>query len=755
MTTFIKSFSYKHQGFDDESTQLGIDYCIPIIDTSVASGPSTAAYHSSAVVALDPVSNPTVHKDYTQSGAQITRDNDHWNSVVGNPLTISFGFRTSAPGYTVNGEDVVGTFSAFTSQEQTAARAALALWADTANITFIDLGKSNNATIEFANYYSSTDNSEAFAFLPSTPGNTSSSSYEGDMFMNTYYASTTNLNPGTYEFLTMIHELGHTLGLEHPGAYNAGPGQTITYANNAEYVEDTRMYTVMSYFGETNTGGSFSVYDETPMLDDQSAIQRFYGVNTNTRTGDTVYGFNSNAGSPFAITSSSQHVTYMVYDSGGTDTFDFSGYSQSQTIDLRPEHFSSVGGDVYNVTVGHNVNIENAIGGSGNDLIITNTALAGTLTGGGGNDTFQSTLFGLSAYTISDLSVRDRLNFTDASLGSFGYAWNDTTLTYGGGYSLNLSNNPIGHLVVSTDATYGGLDLTLANADLTKPDFNGNHESDILWHNLDNGLAYEWQMNGNSVIGTGGVGGDLNWSVVGFGDFNHDGKSDILWRSNSNGSIYEFQMSGTTINSSVKIGGDLNWSIVGDGDLNGDGKTDILWRSNSDGKVYEWQMNGNNVSSSVQIGGDLNWSVVGIGDFNGDGKSDILWRNGSDGTVYDWQMNGNIVNSSVRIGGAADWTIAGVGDFNDDGKSDILWRSNSDGKVYEWQMNGNNVSNSVQIGGDLNWSVAATGDYNGDGKSDILWRNATDGSVYEWQMNGNAVLNSAYLGGDTHWMVYG
>src|SRR5439155_8021942 len=102
------------------------------------------------------------------AGAYITRDNYHWGSALGVPQgPISFGFRTSAPGYTVNGENVQGTFTAFTAAEQTAARAALNLWASIANITFADLGNSNNATIEFGNYSSSTDESEAFAFYPS------------------------------------------------------------------------------------------------------------------------------------------------------------------------------------------------------------------------------------------------------------------------------------------------------------------------------------------------------------------------------------------------------------------------------------------------------------------------------------------------------------------------------------------------------------------------------------------------------------
>jgi serralysin len=365
-------------------------------------------------------SAPSAHLNTTQAGAQITRGNYHWGSTLGaSPGAITFGFRTSAPGYNESGENLPGTFTPFTAQEQATTRAALALWASVANITFTDLGNSNSATIEFANYYSSTDNSQAFAYYP---GSTAASAYQGDVFMNTAYVNTTNLGPGTYDWLTLIHEIGHALGLQHPGDYNAGPGQTITYNNSALYVEDTRQYSLMSYFDESSTGANFGgVYNETPMLDDIAAIQRLYGANTSTFSGNTVFGFNSNAGTPYSITSSSQKVAYTVYDTGGNDTLDFSGYTQTQTINLNAESFSSVGGGTYNVSIAQNVTIENAIGGSGADTIIGNAANntirggAGvdTLTGGGGIDTFIFTSGTSSATAGQHDRITDFVSGTD------------------------------------------------------------------------------------------------------------------------------------------------------------------------------------------------------------------------------------------------------------------------------------------------------------------------------------------------------
>jgi serralysin len=174
----------------------------------------------------------------------------------------------------------------------------------------------------------------------------------------------------------------------------------------------------MSYFDQSNYGGGTYDYVITPQMADIHAVQSIYGATT-TRPGNTIYGFNSNAGSIYNFNNYAGKPAFTIYDSGGSDTLNCSGYWSNQTIDLNPGHWSSVGGYVNNIGIYINTKIENAVGGHGNDLIIPKGNLVSTLTGGGGNDTFQGTMFGFSAYHITDMNVGDKLNFTDASLGTF------------------------------------------------------------------------------------------------------------------------------------------------------------------------------------------------------------------------------------------------------------------------------------------------------------------------------------------------
>jgi len=146
----------------------------------------------------------------------------------------------------------------------------------------------------------------------------------------------------------------------------------------------------MSYSTQIGvTGTLFSYYPTTPMILDIQAIQYVYGANNSYHTGDDTYSY-----------SDSTYYHEAIWDAGGTDTIQYTGYLNS-AIDLRSGYGSDIGWDVYqqsaygvnlqsvnNVWIAYNVTIENAIGGSGND-ILTGNDVDNSLDGGSGNDTLH------------------------------------------------------------------------------------------------------------------------------------------------------------------------------------------------------------------------------------------------------------------------------------------------------------------------------------------------------------------------------
>jgi serralysin len=252
-------------------------------------------------------------------------------------------------------------------------------------------GFSNGASILFSNYSGGLAAAAAFAFLP-VSGDATPGSVQGDVWVNSTLDYNANPIIGEYGQQVLMHEIVHAIGLNHPGEYNASEDEVITYGTHAEYYNDTRMFTMMSYFGSSNSGGDLTAFASLPQLHDIAAIQRLYGANFATRSGDTIYGFNSNTGLPeYVIGLSTEGAVFSIWDGGGVDTLDLSGYTTNSIIDLREEAFSSAGpGGVgradFNISIARGAVIENAIGGSGNDTIIGNAA-ANMLVGNGGSDT--------------------------------------------------------------------------------------------------------------------------------------------------------------------------------------------------------------------------------------------------------------------------------------------------------------------------------------------------------------------------------
>jgi len=401
----------------------------------------------------------------------LVRSGSNWlngaNYGVADDGVINFGFWNSIQelqnSYYVNDDGSLAfpeafnaaAFSTFTSGQRAVAREAMGLWDDLIDISFSET-RSGVADITFGNTSAGT-NVQAYAYLPF--GDVYDDYYAqfgwetaqigrlgGDVWIGGNVASNFNpLKDSYYSVITQIHEIGHAIGLSHPGDYNAsddndndGVPDPITYTNDAYFAQDSLQYSVMSYFDAYETGAQHIdwsltnfAYSATPLVHDIAAAQSVYGADTTTRTGDTVYGFNSTANrSAFDFTLNTRPIV-AIWDAGGIDTIDFSGWNTPSVIDLNEGAFSSGGGiekfltraevdanralagfgprsdaawAFYenlkaqlgltdglfkdNVSIAYGAVIENATGGGGND-IITGNAVANVLIGGAGNDTIN------------------------------------------------------------------------------------------------------------------------------------------------------------------------------------------------------------------------------------------------------------------------------------------------------------------------------------------------------------------------------
>ena len=465
-----------------------------------------------------PLAAPSESFTIAEAAEHLNRDGSSWNNLaLGTGTNVTYSFRNTNVGAT-SGE---ANFTRFTATQIQVAEDSLQAWADVSNITFTRVSGSgpggqysDNSTIRFGNFDIPGTAGAAHAYLPF--GNRGANSQQGDVWINIAYNYEENPVPYEYGVQTMTHEIGHAIGFSHPGDYNAGQGNP-TY-DDADFIEDTRMYTVMSYWDAEETGADHGgQYASGLLMIDIAAAQRLYGVNVNYNTGDDTFGFNNDTGRYYNGASADQPPIFCAWDAGGVDTFDFSGYAVKQTIDLRNGAFSDVGGYESNVSIAVQVKvdgvvinyIENAIGGSFRDTIIGNNA-NNSLEGRAGDDLIggnkgdDEVLGGDGNDTIGGGRGNDTLNGGLGADSMAGNKHNDLFLF------LQLADSEAG----AEDRITNGLDrrdtidLTAIDADTTQGGDQAFHLGGTTFDNEAGEFIRFYHAGSNTTFFQGDVDGD-------------------------------------------------------------------------------------------------------------------------------------------------------------------------------------------------------------------------------------------------------
>ena len=367
-----------------------------------------------------------------------------WNS--GN---VNYSFNTSIPSEysgvsntaTLNGNLTSG-WSTLNSTEKTVVAEAFDKLESLISVTFTETA-GNTGDIRF-NAVPTKSTVGGFAYYPGT-----SPAYAGDVFLSTNYRDT-SYAAGGHSYFTVIHEIGHAMGLKHP----------FENPNILEDSLDNYDYTVMSYtdnksglaeffYNSTGSGYTYSYTSDSDAKPDSwsildiAAMQSMYGANTSHAIGNNTYSVSFN-----------QKGYLTIWDAGGSDSINAATADGVCVVDLRPGTLSSFdvhtiamqtaatqayyqqlrGGDkgldswvagVYanqwftdhlftgenNVGIAHGVWIENVTTGSAADTVRDN-AVDNYIRTGAGDDIIS--LFGGGFDTVEGGTGTDTVFVTDA-----------------------------------------------------------------------------------------------------------------------------------------------------------------------------------------------------------------------------------------------------------------------------------------------------------------------------------------------------